>query len=314
MTTEFVDLKEEMTVSEAFDKIRRTGIEKETIYSCHVVRHDRLLVGVVSAKRIMLSNPLVKIGDIMDTNIIFAQTTDDKEVITELFKRYALLSLPIVDKEQRLVGIVTVDDIVQIIEEESTEDFERMAALTPSEERYMKTNILKLSRNRIPWLMVLMLTAITTEMIFKGFEDALEVLPILAAFTPMLMDTSGNAGMQVAALVIRGIALGEILAKNLLKILWREVRVGVICGGTLGLVNFFRVYFMNERNAMISLTVTIGVIFTVVMAKTIGCILPIGAKMLRLDPTVCAMPMITTVADAASLIFFFSLAKVLLGI
>jgi magnesium transporter len=273
-----------------------------------------VLVGAVSAKTLMLAKPQDRIGDIMDTNMVFAHTTDDPEVVADLFKKYGMLSLPLVDKEPRLVGIVTVADIVQVIEEETTEDFEKMAALNPSDEPYLKTNITTLSRNRIVWLLVLMLSATITSSIISSFEDALTVLPVLVAFIPMLMDTGGNAGSQVSALIIRGMALGEIQIKDILKVLWREIRIGVICGSALGFVNFIRVYLMHGKNALLAFTVTLSLIITVIMAKTVGCILPIAAKKLRIDPTVMAAPMITTIVDAAALIFYFSIARVIMRI
>jgi magnesium transporter len=314
MTTEYVDLKEEATVKEAFDVIRSTGVDKETIYTCFVIRRDRLLVGVVSAKTLMLSNPEDRIGDIMDTNVIFAHTTEDQEEVADLFKKYGLLSLPVVDKEQRLVGIVTVDDIVHIIEQEATEDFEKMAALYPSEEPYMKTGVLKQSRNRIFWLMFLMLSATITGSIITAFEDSLAVLPVLVAFIPMLMDTGGNAGQQASALIIRGIALDEIYFKDILKVLWREVRVGVLCGLALGAVNFVRVYLMNEGDYLLGMTVSISLIATVIISKSVGCTLPLAAKKIGFDPAIMAAPIITTIVDGTSLIIYFSIARMILRI
>ena len=314
MTTEYVDLREDATVREAFDYIRKTGVDKETIYTCYVIRRDRILVGVITAKTLMLSSPLQRIGDIMDKNIVFAHTTDDQEMIAGLFKKYELLSLPVVDKEHRLVGIVTVDDAVEIIEEEATEDFEIMAALNPSEEPYLKTSILCHARNRIVWLMVLMLSATITGLIMKHFEDALAVLPVLMFFVPMIMDTGGNAGAQTSTLIIRGMAVGEIQVKDALKILWKEIRVAVLCGLGLGLVNFIRVYIMNGRDALLSLTVTISLIVTVMLSKTVGCLLPIIAKKIKIDPAIMAAPIITSIVDAAALFAYFAIAKAILRI
>jgi magnesium transporter len=279
-----------------------------------VVLYDRVLVGVVSVKTLLLADPKDRIGDIMEKHTLFAQTTDDQEIVADLFRKYGLISMPIVDKEQRLVGIVTVDDVVQIIEEEATEDIERMAALNPSEEPYLKTKIFKLSRNRFPWLLVLMLSATITASVIEGFEDAIAVVPALMFFVPMIMDTAGNAGSQISALVIRGMAVGEIQLKDVLKVLWREIRVGVLCGAALGLVNFARVYIMNGRDPLLSLTVSLTLIITVVMSKTVGCLLPLAAKKVRIDPTVMASPLITTIADASALIFYFSIAKVIMRI
>jgi magnesium transporter len=314
MTTEYVDLREDVTVREAFDYIRAIGLNKETIYTCYVIRRDKLLVGVVSAKTLLLARQHDRISDIMDTNINYAHTTDDQEEVAGLFKKYGLLSLPVVDKERRLVGIVTVDDVVQIIEEENTEDFEIMAALNPSDEPYLKTTVMKLARNRIIWLMALMLSATVTGGIISGFEDSLAVLPVLVAFIPMLMDTGGNAGSQASTLIIRGMALGEIGIGDMLSVLWREIRVGALCGLTLGAINFLRIFFMNGRNVYLALAVTVSLCITVLIAKSVGCMLPIVAKKLRLDPALMAAPLITTIVDAASLLVYFSIAKLVLNV
>jgi len=317
MTAEYVDLREDAKVREAFDHIRRTGVDKETIYTCYVIRRDKLLVGAISAKTLMLANPHDRIGDIMDKNIIFAQTTDDQEAIAALFRKYGLISLPVVDREQRLVGIVTIDDAVQIIEEEATEDFEIMAAVKPSDDPYLKTGVLRHSRNRIVWLMILMLAAMITGIIIEYFEDALLAVPILMSFIPMLMDTAGSAGSQSATLIIRGMAVGEIEVKNVLKVIWKETRVAILCGAALGAVNFVRIFLMNGMNAnaaLVSLTVTLTVIVTVLLAKTVGCLLPIGAKLVRIDPAIMAAPLITSIVDAAALIAYFSIARTILSI
>jgi len=225
-----------------------------------------------------------------------------------------LLSMPVVDKEQRLVGIITVDDIVQVIEEEATEDIEKMSALAPSDEPYLKTGIFKLARNRILWLLVLMLSATITGMIISSFEEAISVLPILVVFIPMLMDTAGNAGAQVSALVIRGMAVGEIRMRDVLRVMWREFRVGIICGIVLGAVNLARVYFMNGRDLRLSLTVTLSLFCTIMMAKTIASLLPILAKRIKIDPAIMAAPMITTIVDATALVIYFSIAKLIFSI
>ena len=314
MTTEYIDLREDETVREAFNDIRSTGLKKETIYTCYVIKNDRLLVGVVSAKDIMLASPDSKIGDIMDSNFISAYTTEDQETIAQKFRKYELLAMPVVDKEDRLVGIITVDDILDVIVEEGTEDMEKMAALNPSDESYMKTGIFKQSRNRILWLMFLMLSATITGMIISYYQDALTVVPILIAFIPMLMDTGGNSGFQSSALIIRGLALGEIKFKNTLYVWWLELRVAFICGLVLGAVNFLRVYIMNGRDLLLCITVSLSLVVTVLMAKTVGCLLPLAAKKIKLDPAIMAAPLITTIADAASLIVFFSIASAILHI
>jgi magnesium transporter len=319
MTADYVDLKEDAKVREAFDYIRKTGVDKETIYTCYVIRRDKLLVGAISAKTLMLANPHERIGDIMDKNIIFAQTTDDQESIAGLFRRYGLLSLPVVDKEQRLVGIVTIDDVVQIIEEEATEDFEKMAAIAPSDDTYLKTSVLHHSRNRLPWLIALMLSATIAGLIMEGFEQALASMAILSFFIPMLMDTGGSAGSQAATLIIRGMALGEIRIGDILKIIWKELRVSVVCGLGLGIVNFIRIYVMyrNREDAnviLLAVTITVTLFITVVLAKFVGCVLPVIAKKIRLDPAIMAAPVITTVVDAASLLAYFSIATAIFGI
>jgi magnesium transporter len=314
MTTEYIDLLETAAVKEAFDIIRATGLNKETIYTCYVIRPDGQLIGMVSAKALMLAGLQDKIGDIMDANPIFALTADDQEMVAGLFKKYGLLAMPVVDRERKLVGIITVDDIVEIIEEENTEDLEKMNALNPSDDPYLKTSILTLARNRILWLLVLMLSATITGGIISGFEDALAVLPILVAFIPMLMDTGGNAGSQAATLIIRGMALGEISLADIVRVLWREVRIGTLCGLGLGAVNFLRIYFMNGRNAALALMVSLSLFATVLMAKSVGCVLPMIAKKLKLDPALMAAPLITTIIDGASLVVYFSIAKAVFGI
>jgi magnesium transporter len=314
MTTEYVYLREDTSVDEAFDFIKRHGVNKETIYTCYVIRRNGTLVGVVSAKTLMLSQPQDLIGDIMDKNIICAQTHDDKEEAVALFNKYGLLVLPVVDEESRLVGIVTVDDIVQIIQEETTEDIEIMAALNPSEKPYLKTGVLQHSRNRIFWLMFLMLSATITGAIISSFEEALLAFPALMMFVPMLMDTGGNAGGQSSALIIRGMALGEIRFGDILKVLWRETRIAALCGFALAAVNFARIYFINGKDFWLCLTVSVSLIATVLIAKTVGCLLPLAAKKVKLDPAIMAAPLITTVADAASLIIYFLMASMLLKI
>jgi magnesium transporter len=309
MTTEYIALRENTTVGEAFDIIRATGLNKETIYTCYVIRRDRFLLGEVSAKTLMLSALQDRIVELMDTKPVFVKTFDDQEEVAGLFKKYGLLAMPVVDREQKLVGIITVDDIVEVIEEEATEDLEKMNALNPSDEPYLKTSILKLARNRILWLLVLMLSATITGSIISGFEDALAVLPVLVAFIPMLMDTGGNAGSQASALIIRGMALEEIHFRDLFRVIWRELRIGVLCGLGLGVVNFLRIYLMNGRSLALSLTVTISLIATIMLAKTIGCALPLLAKKVRLDPAVMAAPLITTIVDAASLLIYLSAAR-----
>ncbi|MDR3122590.1 MAG: magnesium transporter [Treponema sp.] len=311
MTTEYVELSEDITVQEAFDEIRRNGVNKETIYTCYVISRDRLLVGVVSAKTLMLSRPGDRIGDLMDTAFVCARTADDQEVIAGQFRKYGLLAMPVADAEGRLVGIITVDDVVHIIEEENTEDFEKMGALKPSEEPYLKTGVFAQVRNRIVWLLFLMLSATVTGGIIAGFEDALAALPVLIAFIPMLMDTGGNAGSQTSTLIIRGMALGEVGFRDIAAALWKEIRIGFLCGLILGLINFVRIYITNGKNSLLALTVTISLLFTLMIAKSLGCFLPMLAKKLRVDPAVMASPIITTIVDGCSLSIYFSMARLM---
>jgi magnesium transporter len=314
MTTEYVELSEDSTVKEAFEHIRKTGIKKETIYTSYVIKPGRLLVGIVTAKKLMLANPEDTIGGIMKTNFIFAYTTDDREQVAALFRRYGLISMPIVDRDQHLVGIVTVDDVVQVIEEENTEDFEKMGALNPSEEPYLKTGIFKLAGNRILWLLFLMLSATITGIVITGFTEVLAALPVLVAFIPMLMDTAGNAGTQTSTLIIRGMALEEIRFRDLAVVFWKEFRVALLCGLSLGLINFVRIYLMNGKNAVLSLTVTLSLLCTIMMAKAIGCVLPMAAKKLKLDPAIMAAPLLTTIIDGTALLVYFTIARLLLGV
>ena len=314
MTTEYVDLREDSTVLEAFDSIRSTGLNKETIYTCYVIQKDRLLVGVISAKTLLLACPQDRIGDIMDTNPVFAFTTDDREAIAEQFQKYGFLAMPVVDKEQELVGIITVDDIVDVIVEESTEDIEKMAALVPSDDPYIKTSIIQHARHRFLWMLILMLSATITGTIISSFEKGLMVLPILMSFIPMLMNTGGIAGSQSSTLIIRGMAVGEITLKDIGIIIWKEIRVGLLCGIGLGLINFIRVYFVNNKDMALCFTITLSLFCTILMAKTVGGILPIFAKRLKIDPAIMSAPLLTTVVDALSLIIYFSIAKVIFGL
>ena len=313
MTIEYIDLKEHLTVAETFERIRRDGVDKETIYTCYVIDAERRLLGAVSAKTLLLSSPDERIGDIMERDTIFAVTNDDVESLAIDFRKYGLLAMPVVDTEHRLVGIVTVDDVLEIQEEEATEDFEIMAAMSPSDEPYLKTGIWTLSKNRLPWLMLLMLTATITGSIISGFEDALAAMPILVAFIPMLMDTGGNSGAQSSTLVIRGLALEEIKLNDILKVIWKELRVSLVCGSALAIVNFGRVMIFNG-SAMIGFSVSMALLATVLIAKVVGCVLPLAAKRMKLDPAVMAAPLITTIVDACALIVFFGIARMLFDI
>ncbi|KEI80496.1 magnesium transporter [Clostridium botulinum] len=314
MTIEFVDLKKEMTVEQAIERIRKIGVDKQTINTCYVIDKNRKLEGIISIRRLILSNKDVLIKDIMKENYVSINTFDDQEYVASQFKKYDLVSMPVVDKEHRLVGIITIDDIVDIIDQENTEDFHKMAAMEPSEEEYLKTGVFELAKHRIIWLLVLMISATFTGNIIRKSEDVLQSVVILASFIPMLMDTGGNSGSQSSTLVIRGLALGEIKLKDIFKVMWKEFRVSVVVGIALSVVNFLRVYFIEKVSFMVSITVCISLFFTVVLAKVVGGILPIVAKKLKLDPAIMASPLITTIVDAVALLIYFGIAKILLGI
>ncbi|CAM2961793.1 magnesium transporter [Hathewaya histolytica] len=314
MTIEYVDLKKEMTVGQAIKQIKHTALDKETINTCYVIDKNRKLEGILSIRKLILSDDEVKIKDIMCTEMIYTHTLEDQEEVAAVFKKYGFTSLPVVDNENRLVGIITIDDIVEIIEEENTEDFQKMAGMEPSEEEYLKTGVFSLAKHRIIWLLVLMISATFTGNIIKKFEDVLQSVVVLAAFIPMLMDTGGNAGSQSSTLIIRGLALGEIELKDVFQVLWKELRVSMIVGLVLSVLNFFRIYLLESMSIEISLTVSISLFFTVVLAKVVGGILPIVAKKFKLDPAIMASPLITTIVDAFALIVYFSMATMLLGI
>ena len=313
MTIEYVDLKEYLTVAETFEKIRREGVDKETIYTCYVIDAERRLLGAISAKALLLSAPNKRIGDIMEKDILFASTGDNVESLANEFRRYGLLAMPVVDNEQRLVGIVTVDDVLEIQEEEATEDFEIMAAMSPSDEPYLRTSIWTLARNRLPWLIILMLTATITGIILHSYEDALLAIPILMTFVPMLMDTGGSGGSQSSTLIIRGLALEELARNDVLKILWKELRVALLCGFALACVNFVRIVIMHS-DATLGWSVSLALWITVLIAKLTGCMLPLAAKTLKLDPAVMSAPVITTIVDACALLVFFGIAKAVFGL
>ena len=314
MTAEFTDLRKTMTVAQAIDHIRRTGEDRETIYTCYVIDDRRVLDGVVSVKSLLLADDEQLILDVMDTDIISVNTEDDREDVAQLFSKYGLLSLPVVDKENRLVGIVTVDDAVEVIEQEATEDFEKMAAMLPSERPYLKTSVFDLAKNRIVWLLVLMISAMITGGVLERYETAFAAMPLLVTFIPMLTDTGGNAGSQSSTLIIRGMAVSEIHPKDLPQVVWKELRVSVLVGLVLSVVNFIQLAISYPGNELMALTVVLSLFATVVIAKTVGCVLPILAKMCHADPAIMAAPLITTVVDAFALIIYFSLAQRLLGL
>lgn len=314
MTAEFIELKRKMTVGQAINHIRTVGEDKETVYTCYVTGMNRALEGVITVKTLLLATDDQRIESLMETDVISARTNDDQENVADTISRYDLLAIPVVDQEKRLVGIITVDDVLDVIEEENTEDFEKMSAMAPSDKPYLKTGVFSLAKNRIVWLLVLMVSGMITGKILGHYEAAFSVLPILVTFIPMLTDTGGNAGSQSSTLVIRGMAVNEISTKNLLTVLWKEIRVAVIVGFLLAGVNFARLMITENGNWMLSLTVSLALYATVLMAKTIGGILPIIAKKCKLDPAIMAAPLITTIVDACSLVIYFSIAEVLLRI
>ena len=324
MTAEFIDLKKYMNVREAIARIRRIGEDKETIYICFVTSADRKLEGVVSVKDLLLNDDETVIEDIMDTNVIFCMTHDDQEEVSEKISDYDLMAIPVVDKEGRLVGIVTVDDIIDVIdvmEAEATEDFEIMAAMTPSDKPYSRTGAIDMWKNRVPWLLFLMLSATFTTMILNSFEDALAVQAVLIGFIPIIMGTGGNSGAQSSTAIIRSLSLGDTEPKDTLKVIWKEWRVALLCGLTLAAVNFVKMLLVDnlllgnpDVDYTIALIVSLAIVFTVMFAKVVGSFLPMLAEKIGLDPAVVATPLITTISDAVSLLIYLEIAKVFLHI
>ena len=321
MTSEFVDLKKYMNVNEAFARIRRIGEDKETIYICFVTSADRKLEGIVTVKDLLLADDDTVLEDLMDRNVIFASTTEDQESVSEKFSDYDLMALPVVDGEGRLVGIVTVDDIIDVMEQEATEDFEKMAGILPSDKPYSRTSTVEMWKNRIPWLLFLMLSATFTSMILTSFEDMLAVQAGLVAFIPMLMGTGGNSGAQASTAVIRSLSLGDTEPGDALRVMWKEWRVSVLCGLTLALVNFFKMLLLDGMilhndsvTVTVAATVSLSVLFIVMFAKVVGSALPILAEKLGVDPAVMANPLISTVTDAVSLLIYIYVAKLILHI
>ena len=314
MTIEYVDLKKGMTVREALDHIKKTGLDKETVYTCYVTDKNRKLEGIVSLRKLVISNEDKTIEDIMDTEVIFVNTHDDQESVAAIFMKYGFLALPVVDRENRLTGIITVDDIMDVVEQEATEDFQKMAAMSPSEEEYLDTGVFPLARHRLPWLLILMISATFTGRIMLKFENLLSSAVILSTFIPMLMDTGGNSGNQSSTLIIRGLATGELTTHDWYKVLWKELRISIIVGVTLSFVNFMRLIYLEKVNYMIAVVVSLTTIVTVMCAKLVGGTLPIIAKKIGLDPAIMAGPLITTIIDALSLMVYFGIATTLLGL
>ncbi len=314
MTAEFTDLRAGMTVDQAIAHIRATGEDRETVYTCYVISTHRRLLGVVSVRSLLLARDTDLVQDLMERDVIRVTTDTDQEQTARLLNRYSLLSIPVVDREERLVGIVTVDDATDILEEEATEDFERMAALAPSEKPYLKTGVFELARHRMVWLLVLMVSGMVTGGILGRYEAAFSALPLLVTFIPMLTDTGGNAGSQSSTLVIRGLALSEVRPADFLAVLWKELRVSLLVGVVLAAVNYVRLVLMYPGSQTMALTVALTLVCTVMTAKTIGGVLPLAAKKLNLDPAIMASPLITTIVDAVSLVIYFGIAQQLLPI
>ncbi len=314
MTTEYVRLDKDLTVADAFARIRRTGVDKETIYTCYVTSYDRMLLGYVTVKDLLLAQEDARIGDIMNSNVIYAETHEDKEAVAQTIGKYDFLAIPVVDRGGRLVGIVTYDDAVDVMQEEATEDIEKMAAIVPSDKPYLKTGVLETWRKRIPWLLLLLISATFTSTILSHYEDALSRVAMLTIFIPMLMDTAGNAGGQASVTVIRGLSLGEIRLGDVFRIIWKECRVALLCGLTLAAVGFGKVLLIDGAEPMTALVVCLTLAVTVLAAKLIGCCLPLLAKRIGFDPAVMASPFITTIVDALSLLVYFAVASALLHI
>ena len=313
MTTEFIDLKEDMTAEEALKRVRKIGVDSETIYTCYVLSSERILKGIINIKDILLSKKETKIGTLMETNIISVNTLEDKEEVAKKFDKYDLYALPVVDKENRLVGIVTVDDAINVLQDEAEEDFEKMAAMAPTEESYFETSVFKHAKNRIVWLLILMLSSAITGTIITNYENAFAAVPLLVAFIPMLMDTGGNCGSQSSTLIIRGLATDELEVKDVFKILWKEIRIAVIVGVSLALINGLRI-FVQYKNLQLACTVGLSITVTVILSKSIGCLLPLLAKKLKLDPAIMAAPLITTIVDILSVLVYFNIATAIMGL
>ena len=324
MTIEYMELHVGTTVGEAMAEIRRTGLDKETIYTLYVLDAQRKLLGTLPLRKLLLAQDEVKVETLMNQQFVCVHTTDDQELVADTVRKYDLISIPVVDHEERMIGIITIDDIVDVIEEENTEDFEKMAAMLPSEDEYLKTGVLTLAKNRMPWLLFLMISAIFTGMIITHYEDALKTSAfgvVLTACIPMLMGAGGNCGSQASTLTIRGLALGEVELKDIFKLLWKEVRVGLVVGAVLSLVTFaLYTFWLGDMDATIAqriptaLTIAVAVYITVIVAKAIGCTLPLLAKAVHLDPALMASPLITTIVDICSLLVLFSVATEVLHV
>ena len=308
MTVEFLDLKEHLTVQEAIERIRKQGVDSETINICYVLDQSRMLIGTVALRYLLLSEPDVTIGEIMHENVISVNTLMDQEEVARQFQKYDFTAMPVVDNENRLVGIITVDDIVDILQEEATEDIEKMAAITPSDKPYLRTGVWETWKNRIPWLLLLMLSATITGSIIASFENALSSCVILTAYMPMLMGAGGNAGSQSSVAIIRSLSLNEVRFKDWFKVLWKESGVAILCGITLAIASLVKLMIFDKVTLPIALVVSVSLALTVLIAKIVGCMLPILAKKIGFDPAVMASPFITTIVDALSLLIYFAIA------
>ncbi|MBE5840601.1 MAG: magnesium transporter [Butyrivibrio sp.] len=308
MTVEYVDLREDMTVTDAIERIRQKGVDSETINICYVVTKQKVLVGTVALRYLLIMKPDEVIGDIMNTNVISINTMTDQEEAARMFQKYGFTAMPVVDNESRMVGIITIDDVVDILEEEATEDIEKMAAIVPSDKPYPKVGIFETYKNRIPWLLFLMISATFTGAIITGFEDALSAYVVLTAYIPMLMDTGGNAGSQASVSIIRGLSLKEIEFEDIFKIIWKEIRVAVLCGLTLACANFLKLIFLDRVTITVAAVICLTLLFVVLIAKLVGCCLPMLASKVGFDPAVMASPFITTIVDALSLLVYFNIA------
>lgn len=312
MTTEFVDLKENMTVTEAFAKIKKIG-NVDNIYTCYVLSMTRKLIGVVQLRDLIFAKRNDFIKDLMKTDVISVMTEDDQEEVAKKFDKYDVNIMPVVDKENRLVGIVTIDDAMEVMVDETTEDFQKMAAITPSEDSYFKTSVFKHAKNRFIWLLVLMISSAVTGAVITHYENAFAAIPLLVAFIPMVMGTGGNCGSQSSTLIIRGLAKDEITTKDIFRAIWKEIRIGVIVGIGLFIANFIRI-MLQYNDMKIAITVGLTLIGTTILAKTLGCVLPIAAKKVNLDPAIMAAPLISTIVDTCSVMLFFNIAIVILGL
>ena len=314
MTPDYISLRKNMTVAEALAYIKKEGMDSETVYTCYIKDEGRTLLGIVSLRTLVVADDHIQVGDLMHEDIIVVNVLDDQEDVSDTFKKYGFLAIPVVDNEHRLVGIITVDDILDVIDEETTEDFQKMAGMAVSTEEYLDMSVWKHVKNRLPWLFVLMCSYVITGGIISSFEDVLSKVIVLVTYLPMLMGTGGNSGSQSATLVIRGMALGDVDTGDALKVFWKELRVSFLIGVVLSALNFARIYWMDGESTMVALTVCGAMLFIVMAAKTIGSMLPMGAKKVGIDPALMASPMIASLTDMVSVVSYFALASLILGI